>query len=105
MNDSIPDLDAYGLRLLKFVEDSVNEAIEDASSRAALLSEANCALRVLKRTLHREAPTKFGQFALIEGSEWDLEQVFKDNPLDFSEKLREALGRILEARQIIFGAK
>jgi len=60
------ELDSFAVRMLNFVEDSVNEALEDQSSRRALLSEADCALRVLEKTLRREDHTKLAQLLLLD---------------------------------------
>jgi hypothetical protein len=91
------DLNTHALRLLQFVEDSVNEATEDAASRKRLLVEADCALTVLGATLRRKAPEKHALAALF--IDYDLPRIGEDNP-DPTEKLGDALEVILRARAV-----
>lgn len=95
------DLNAYALRLLKFVEDSTNEALVDAASRQALLSEADDAIRVLQRTLIREDKTKHAQLMLVGTFDQALADVANENPQGLSNKVKEALEIKMRAK-IVF---
>jgi hypothetical protein len=97
----LKDLDQKALDLLQFVEDSVNEAIEDVSSRPALLMEATCALRVLKATLRRNEPDsqRLSMLRLTEALDCDF-AVLAENNADPVPKLREALKGVLSARMM-----
>jgi hypothetical protein len=99
------DLNAYALQLLTFVKDSVHEAIRDKASRQALLSEADCALRVLKRTLLREQREDYPIYtkaALTQIFNFDLEDIAKTNPSNLEDKLLEALSTILGDGKVLF---
>ena len=95
------DFDRHALALLKFVEDSVHEAIEDPTSRQALLTEANCGLRVLRKTLSRDPDheSTFAKWSLLENrAGWDLEKIGNDHAADPKEPLLCALSEILFTR-------
>jgi hypothetical protein len=96
----VNNLHDYALRLLKFVEDSVNEAINDPNSRDALLSEADGAMRILQRTLIREDATKHAQLMLLSVFDKSLEDVVKEYPQAVAEKLTEALDAKMRARAV-----
>ena len=66
------DLNRFVLKLLEFVEDSIKEAQSDASSRLGLLSEADSAIAVLKRTLFRDDQKRLAQLMLIGVFDRDL---------------------------------
>ena len=95
------NLDTFALRLLKFIEDSVTEALHDPASRHGLLIEADCALRVLQKTLLREDPPKNAQLMLLGVFDWSFEYIMNENPPDPSEKLKEAFAEVLKARLVL----
>jgi hypothetical protein len=95
----LKDLNVCALRLLKFVDESVNEAIADQTSRRALLIEADCAVRVLKRMLLREAPKLHAKLAIMDVFRPSFEHIASGQPADLSEQLKRALQIVLEARQ------
>jgi hypothetical protein len=95
------NMDSFALRMLKFIEDSVNEALRDQSSRKGLLIEADCALRVLQKTLLREDQKKNAQLMMLGVFDWNFERIASENPPDPSAKLQEALENVLKAR-IVF---
>src|SRR5262249_40186935 len=95
------DLNAFALRLLKFIDESIAEAIGNAEERHALLEEAQGALRVLKRTLLREEQTKHAKAVLVSSFDWDLPKMRTEpNP---EENLRRAAANIGKMG-IVFGA-
>jgi hypothetical protein len=94
------DLNPYALRLLKFVEDSVEEALNDQSSQQALLREADDAVRVLQRTLKREDQLRLAQLMLLGVFDDALEIIANECPDDPSAKLKAALQRKLTARAL-----
>jgi hypothetical protein len=96
----VSDLNAHALRLLRFVEDSVTEAIATPAERVPLLEEAQGALRVLCRTLFREDQAKLAQTMLASGFHWNLPRIGAE---EGDEKLGEALETILSARVVFEG--
>jgi hypothetical protein len=92
------DLNTCALRLLKFVEDSIHESLGDAASLQGLLAEADCAIRVLQRTLKREDHTKLALLMLMGTFEVNFEKIAADNQPDPSKKLEEALKIVLNCR-------
>ena len=96
------DLNVCVLRLLKFVEDSVNEALSDPSSRQALFSEADDAIRILGRTLEREDKTKLAQLMLLVFLTETLEGVASRNYLNPVENVKEALQVKMRARKLFY---
>ncbi len=95
------DLNSHALRLLKFIEDSVAEALASPASMLEPLSEADCALRVLQKTLLREGEQgklRQAQLSLIGVFDPDFVQIAKDNQPNQTAKLKEALVTVLLAR-------
>jgi hypothetical protein len=92
------DLNVCALRLLKFVEDSINEALGDVASQQGLLTEADCAIRVLQRTLLREDQDTHGTLMMMGTFEVNFQKIAADNPPNPSQKLREALLFVLNSR-------
>jgi len=90
-DEPMKELDSFALRLLKFTEDSVNEALDDPTSLMLLLSEADDALRILETTLRREDPTKHTQLIILGVFDPTLEEVALRHPLNIAIKLRDAL--------------
>ena len=90
----------YAMRLLNFVEDSVNEAIKDPTSRDALLSEADGAIRILQRTLMREDATKHAQLMLLGVFDQSLEDVVREHPQAIGKKLTEAPNTKMRAKAV-----
>lgn len=95
------ELNTHAVRLLNFVEDNVKEAIADPASREALLAEADCALSVLRRTLHRECEDRFTQYILVMDG-FSLTQTAKSNAQRVEEALNEALARVTDVCELIF---
>lgn len=94
------DLDNYVLGLLKFVEDSVKEALNDPASQQALLSEADDAMRVLQRTLVREDKIKLTQLLLLGVFDHGLQSVANENPQALSRSVSDALQIKMRAKDI-----
>jgi hypothetical protein len=92
------DLKVCVLRLLKFVEDSVNEALKDLSSRPGLLSEADEAIRQLERIVAREDSVLLTKLRLLGVFDQTLEDSANSNPLNPSEQIKEALQVKMGAR-------
>lgn len=65
------------------------------------LGEANCALRILQKSLIRgteEQLTLHAQLSLIGVFDPDFVQFVKDNPADPTEKLKEGLDYVMRAK-------
>jgi len=95
------ELNTHAVRLLKFVEENVKQAIADPHLRGVLLTEADGALSVLKRTLHRENEHKFAQYILIMDG-LNLTQTAESNPQRVEDALYEDLATVADVRDLIF---
>jgi hypothetical protein len=91
-------LDAHALRLLKFIQDSVAEAIANPSAMLEPLSEADSALRVLKKTVLREDQVKNVYLMLLGVFDYNLVDIALENPADPNEKLKDALSFVMRAK-------
>jgi hypothetical protein len=95
------DFDKHALHLLKFIEDSIAEALANPAEMSAPLSEADGALRVLKKSLVRgneDQRTLHAQLALIGAFDLSFVQIAKENPTNPSEKLKEGLACVLRGK-------
>jgi hypothetical protein len=93
------DLDAYVLKLLKFIEDSVAEALANPSAMLEPLSEADCALRVLKRTLLREDQIKNADLMLIGVFDYHFVDIAHEIPANPTQRLQGALSFVMRAKR------
>lgn len=75
------DLNIRALGLLTFV--SIEEGFNDPPSMLGCFTEADCALRVLRKVLHKEDQLKFGQLVLLELFEFSFAS-FAENQVDKS---------------------
>jgi hypothetical protein len=100
----VSDFNAYALRLLKFIDDSIAEALQNPAEMSAALSEADGALRILKKSLIRgneQQHTLHAQLALLGVFDPSFVQIAKDNPRNPSEKLKEGLDYVLRAKALL----
>jgi hypothetical protein len=93
------DVTGHALRLLKFIEDSVTEALSNPSAMLEPLSEADCALRVLQKLLIKEVPSKNAVLMLIGVFDQNFVQITKDNPINPVPKIKTALDDVLRAKE------
>lgn len=91
-------LDHHALRLLRFIEDSVEEALSNPNAMSEPLSEADFALRLLQKALIKENPTKNAALMLLGVFDVNFLQIAKDNSTDPQPKLCAALETVREAR-------
>jgi len=94
------DLDAHVLRLLRFIEDSVAEAMANPSTMLEPLSEADCALRVLKKTVLRENQVRNAELMLLGVFDYNFVDIARENPTDPIEKLKDALSFVMRAKLV-----
>jgi hypothetical protein len=81
--------------MLDFIQERLQECISDPASRDASLTEASCALRVLKRRLFTEDPARGTQFVLVYDSDPErLKEV--DEP-----ELGKAINDLLDSLKFI----
>ena len=83
----VGDLNSFALRLLNFAENNVEEAISNASSRLEFLTEADGAIAVLKRTLHRGDEKKLFQLTLLGVFDSDFKSLANADKPELSLKL------------------
>jgi|ERR1700687_281795 len=95
------DLDTHALRLLKFIEDSVAEAMANPSAMLEPLSEADCALCVLKKTVLREDQVKNAELMLLGVFDYNFVGIARENPADPTEKLKNALSFVMRAKFVL----
>src|SRR6266446_8130750 len=103
---SVNDTRDVAMGLLKFIEDSVNEALSDPSSpqRPSLLDNADAAKRVLKEILLRYDKPKLDQLnSLRVFDQGCFVKIADEHSPDPSKKLRDALGKVLFAKKL-FGS-
>jgi len=93
------DLDGHALRLIKFIEDSVAEAMANPSAMLEPLSEADCALRVLKKTVLREDQVKNVYLMLLGVFDYNFVDIVHENPADPTEKLKDALSFVVRGKK------
>jgi hypothetical protein len=96
--DPIDPLDEFALRLLSFVEDNINEALESSWPRLWLLIEADTAMRILQKTLQREDEGRHAALMLAWVFEETFQTIAKDSPPDLAKKIRAALQVKMRAR-------
>lgn len=97
------DINTHALRLIRFVDQSVTDALSDDESCGALLSEADSAVRVLQAVLKREAPTQHTQMMISGALDVRFQQIAVEHPDEPCEALRDALKEFLTASRFIFG--
>lgn len=87
------DLDNCVLHLLKFIEDSFKEAINNPNAALETLSEADCTIRVLKNMLQRDQAQagKFANLVLFPTFDNCWVDLAKDRPSELDAALKDAL--------------
>lgn len=94
------DLNTHVLFLLRFVEDSVSDALVDTPSREALLVEADGALLTLQSLLKRKRGEWFVSFMLLGLDDISFQRIAARQPADLAEAVRDGLEGVAALREI-----
>lgn len=89
----------FALRLLEFVEDSINEALSDRGSRKSSLSEADHAVAVLEKTL-RDDQKRSLQLSIMGFFNGDLQSLADLDDAAFLEGLNKMQEKVSAAKRV-----
>jgi hypothetical protein len=81
------DVNQFARGLLDFAAQSVDEGLSDPSSLLECLSEADCALRILRK--HVRELEGVGMRLMLYGLGDSLVELVKNNPNDFERRLQQ----------------
>ena len=93
----------FALDLLDFIDEKINEAVGNQTSRQAALSEAMGAIPVMKDRLMREDQVKLTQLMLIGFFDQDLPTLAALPEDDFARQTDEIRRRHEAARSVLAG--
>lgn len=94
------DLNIRARGLLDFARQSIEEGMKRPATMAECFEEAEQALRILGKTLHKEDEYRYAQLALIGVLEIPFTRVVDDEPAERERWLQEALNKVAFAKTL-----